>query len=288
MSRIVVLGDLNLDVCGDGVSDPRPGYEVRGSVRANAGGSAGTFARVAAGLGADVTFFGAVGRDIVGDLLERSLVAAGAEAHLARGASPSGAVVAVRRGNERSMICSRGANDDLDAGWVADGWPPSVDHLHVSGYSFLAEGPRAAARKGIALAGGCGASVSLNLPPANLLAAFGVDRFRPFLQGVDWLFANQGEGELLAGTPATDDTVRVLARQYEAGALTLGAQGAIAWRDGRVDRRGPEAVLDVNPTGAGDAYAAGFVVALLGGGALGAVHRAASRAAFDYLCLRGA
>ncbi|MDD5264659.1 MAG: ribokinase, partial [Candidatus Bipolaricaulis sp.] len=61
MSRVVVLGDLNLDVFVSEAPEPRPGAEVRGSVQVVAGGSAGTFARVAAGLGARVVFLGAVG-----------------------------------------------------------------------------------------------------------------------------------------------------------------------------------------------------------------------------------
>ncbi|MCX6094212.1 MAG: carbohydrate kinase family protein [Candidatus Bipolaricaulota bacterium] len=288
MSRIAVLGDLNVDVFVDEARELRPGAEVRGSVQVAAGGSAGTFARVAAGLGARVVFLGAVGRDIAGDLLERSLVDAGVEACLRRGATPTGIVVAIRRGDERSMICSRGANDDLEAGWIDSYWPGYLDHLHVSGYALLAEGPRAAARRAMARAETSGASVSLDPPPANLIEAFGVERFRAELQGVRWLFPNEEEGRLLTGVPAEADIVRRLAEQYEAGALTLGTRGAIAWQAEKVDRCRAERTLDVNPTGAGDAYAAGLVVALLDGKRLDAANRAASAAASRYLSLRGA
>ncbi|MDD5264327.1 MAG: carbohydrate kinase family protein, partial [Candidatus Bipolaricaulis sp.] len=253
-----------------------------------AGGSAGTFARVAASLGARVVFLGAVGRDAAADILERSLVDVGVESRLLRSEAPSGTVVAMRRGNERSMICSRGANDDLDAEWVDAHWPLAVDHLHVSGYALLAEGPRAAARCAIAHAATSGASVSLDPPPASLIEAFGADRFRAELLGVRWLFPNEEEGRLLAGASVAADIVRRLAEDYEAGALTLGAQGAIAWRGKRVDRCRVERTLDVNSTGAGDAYAAGFVVAELNGKPLDAVNQAASAAASRYLGLRRA
>ncbi|MEN6369641.1 MAG: carbohydrate kinase family protein [Thermotogota bacterium] len=285
---MAVLGDLNLDIFVDEAREPRPGAEVRGSVQVAAGGSAGTFARVAGKLGASVVFFGAVGRDIAGDLLKRSLVDAGVEACLRRSASPSGTVVAIRRGDERSMICSRGANDDLEAGWIDSHWVDDVDHLHVSGYALLADGPRAAARRAMELAGTSGVSVSLDPPPANLIEAFGIDRFRAELAGVRWLFPNEEEGRLLSGTPTEADIVRRLAKQYEAGALTLGTRGAIVWRGEKVDRCGVERTLDTNPTGAGDAYAAGLVVALLEGKPLDVANRAASAAASRYLRLRGA
>ncbi len=288
MSRIAVLGDLNLDVFVDEARELRPGAEVRGSVHVAAGGSAGTFARVAASFGASVVFLGAVGRDVGADILERSLVDVGVESRLRRSEAPSGVVVAMRRGNERSMICSRGANDDLDAEWIGAHWPDAVDHLHVSGYALLAEGPRAAARRAIELAAISGASVSLNPPPANLIEAFGVARFRAELLGVRWLFPNEEEGRLLAGASAAADIVRRLAEEYEAGAVTLGARGAIAWQGEKVDRSRVERALDVNPTGAGDAYAAGFVVARLDGKPLDVVNRAASAAASRYLGLRRA
>ncbi len=186
------------------------------------------------------------------------------------------------------MICSRGANDDLEAGWIDPHWPDGVDHLHVSGYALLAEGPRAAARRAIALAAAAGVSVSLTPPPANLIEAFGADRFCAELLGVRWLLANEEEGRLLAGASAEADVVRGLAGQYEAGALTLGTRGAIAWRGEEVDRCCAERILDVNPTGAGDAYAAGLAVALLDGRPLDAANRAASAAASRYLSQRRA
>jgi len=150
MSRILVLGDLNLDILADAAESARAGDEVRGVVRVEAGGSAGTFARVAASLGATVVFLGAVGQDIAGDLLERSLRDAGVEPRLRRVDMPSGAILAIRRGHERSMICSRGANDGLREEWIDRRWFDRADHLHLSGYAILADGQRAAARQAIA------------------------------------------------------------------------------------------------------------------------------------------
>jgi len=282
MSRIVVLGDLNLDI-GIDETPERPGSEVRGSVSVAAGGSAGTFAHVAAGLGASVVFLGAVGRDIAGDLLERSLQGAGIEVHLRRTHTPSGAVVAIRRGDERSMVCSRGANDDLEAEWIDPRWLDGAAHLHVSGYALLDGRQRAAARRAIAMAADGGATVSLDPPPANLMATFGVERFRKELARVQWLFPNEDEGRVLSGKTREADVLSVLAERYQAGAWTLGAGGAIAWRGGAIDRCGVKGRLDVNSTGAGDAYAAGFVHAALDGRPLGEVNRAACDAAYHHL-----
>jgi sugar/nucleoside kinase (ribokinase family) len=288
MSRVLVLGDLNLDILADAAESAPAGDEVRGVVRVEAGGSAGTFARVAASLGATVIFLGAVGQDIAGDLLERSLRDAGVEPRLRRVNIPSGAILAIRRGRERSMICSRGANDGLVEEWIDPRWFDRADHLHVSGYALLADGQRAAARRAIAWASAAGASVSLDPPPANLIESFGVNEFREELRGANWLFPNEEEGRTLSGVSDEAAIVHALGEEYEAGALTLGARGAIAWRGGDVDRCAAGLTLDVNPTGAGDAYAAGFVVALLSGASLSRANQAACDAATGYLTRRGA
>jgi len=288
MSRILVLGDLNLDILADAAESARAGDEVRGVVRVEAGGSAGTFARVAASLGATVVFLGAVGQDIAGDLLERSLRDAGVEPRLRRVDMPSGAILAIRRGHERSMICSRGANDGLREEWIDRRWFDRADHLHLSGYAILADGQRAAARQAIAWASAAGASVSLDPPPANLIQSFGVGEFREELRGVNWLFPNEEEGRTLSRVSGDEAVVHTLAEEYEAGALTLGARGAIAWRGDDVDRCAAGLPLDVNPTGAGDAYAAGFVVALLSGEPLARANHAACAAAVAHLASRGA
>jgi sugar/nucleoside kinase (ribokinase family) len=263
MIRLLVLGDLNLDVHAEESTEMGTGQEVRAAVRVVAGGSAGTFARVASRLGAHVAFLGSVGADPVGDLLEHDLMACGVEPHLRRSKMPSGVVVALHRGHDRSMICSRGANDALGESDVDPTLFAGLNHLHVSGYMFLSVSQAAAARRAIALAVAAGATVSLNLPPANLVRSHGVERFRQELAGVSLLFLNRDEGRCFTGLNGDDTIVDALARRHTAGALTLGAEGALAWQGKERDRHQASEALDVDPTGAGDAYAASFVVSLL-------------------------
>ncbi len=286
MKRLLVLGDLNLDVHAEEPAPTACGQETRSIVRVAPGGSAGTFARVAASLGANVVFLGAVGSDAVGDLLERDLVAHGIRPQLRRVAEPSGAVLALYRGGDRSMICARGANEGLDEGAVDPILFAGLDHLHVSGYAFLSAIQARAARRAIALARDAGATTSVNAPPASLIEAFGADLFRRELREITLLLLNRDEGRLLTGCAEDTVIVGALAAAYPAGALTLGAEGALAWRGEERSSARPPARLDVDPTGAGDAYAAAFVVRLLEGDALDAANRAACAAAHAHLALR--
>jgi len=284
MSRIVVLGDLNLDIHATIPGGLLPGDEVRDAVVVRPGGSAGTFARIASTLGASVTFIGAVGDDLVGNLLEDSLrQSMGITAKLRRCGLPSGAVLAIQQGNERSMVCSRGANDGLTETWVSTSFPDAAEHLHVSGYTLLSAPQRAAAIRAFALAVSRELSISIDPPPASLLRAFGVETFRALLPQGAWLFPNLSEGQLLSGRVDVPDIIRQLSAQYPVGALTLGEDGATAWSGDLQHHQDSDPLADVDTTGAGDVYAATFVIELLGSGCLRQANAKACHAASSML-----
>ena len=267
--RLVVLGDLNLDVFARVGEDLRPGDEARSRVHVEPGGSAGTFARVAAAHGADVVFLGSVGRDLAGDLLERSLVDAGVTARLARSDRPTGTILALQQGEERSMICSRGANDGLTPDAINPAVFVQADHLHISGYALLSKSQLAATVRAIELAKAHALTVSVDPPPANLIATAGVDRFLRLLEPVDWLFPNLAEGRILSGAETPEAIVDALAARFEAGALTLGPDGALGWQGADRARTAAEPVPYGENTGAGDTFAGAFVVALHTTGEIG-------------------
>ena len=263
MIQIVVLGDLNLDIHAHLPSSLAPGDETRDAITVRAGGSAGTFARAAAALGASVTFIGAVGDDLVGDLLETSLTQDGIIAKLCRVHMPSGAVLAIEMEDDRSMVCARGANDGLTSDWVAEVFPPGYAHLHVSGYALLSDAQREAAAQAFALAADLKMTRSLDPPPASLIRSFGVVRYLNLLPDGLWLFPNRSEGELFARAIDNGDVVNALATRFPVGAYTLGADGARAWDGTTRHLQGSQPLPPVDTTGAGDVYAAAFVTRFL-------------------------
>lgn len=284
--RIVVIGDLNLDLSVPAMHDVDAGGERRTEIHALPGGSAGTFARVAAQAGAAVTFVGAVGDDLLGEALVHSLEEAGIEARVRRSSRPTGVVLALWGAGERTMHCSRGANEDLTPDALDDVPLEDADHVHISGYALLSRGQRATARLAIDRARRAGLTCSVDPPPASLIASASVPSFVDGLAGVDWLFPNLDEGRMLTGACDPGAVAEALAERHAAGALTLGVDGALAWRGAERSRCAASAVADVDPTGAGDAYAAAFVVALLGGDGLDEANRRATRGAATFLARR--
>jgi len=284
MSRIVVLGDLNLDVHTRAPSELAPGDESRNSVRATPGGSAGTFARIAAAQGASVTFIGCVGSDLVGDLLVRSLEDAGVDAMVQRSDRPSGVILSLEQETERTMICSRGANDGIRADRIAASTFDDADHLHVSGYAFLSSAQRPAVEKVIRLARERGLTISVDPPPANLIRDHGVEEFLDLVPARAWLFPNRSEGELLSGASKARAIVDRLAVRFEVGALTLGAEGSLAWTGDARHAQTADRLDAGDTTGAGDAFAGAFVAAYLDTTDLERANAAACAAARTHLC----
>jgi ribokinase len=268
MSRLVVLGDLNLDVHATHPGDLPPGSESHSSVWASPGGSAGTFARVAAREGADVLFLGSVGADAIGDLLIRSLEEAGVRALVARDRRPTGTILALEHGTEQTMICSRGANDGLTEYAVDETFFDGADHLHISGYAFLSPSQGRAALRAMEIARARRISIAVDPPPANLIEAFGASAFLTAVGEGTWLFTNLSEGRTLTEREEADAICNALSEFSQAGALTLGPDGALAWRGPERDRQIPPDRVSGDTTGAGDAFAAAFTVALLGGKSL--------------------
>jgi len=283
MTRIVVLGDLNLDIHAHLPGTLAPGDETRNTITVRPGGSAGTLARTAAQLGASVTFIGAVGEDLVGDLLENSLVQAGVTPCLRRMSLASGTVLAIQQENERSMVCSRGANDGLTADWVSETLPKGSNHLHVSGYALLSDAQREAAIQSFAIAADLKMTLSIDPPPASLIRAFGVDRFLDLLPEGLWLFPNLSEGQLLSGEVDAHKAVNVFSNRFPVGALTLGADGAVAWDGASRHVQSAEPLAPVDTTGAGDVYAATFVIQFLKSGDIKQANDEACKAAGSML-----
>lgn len=263
MTRIVVLGDLNLDIHARLPRHLPPGDEVRDTIIIRPGGSAGTFARTAVQLNASVVFIGAVGQDLVGDLLEQSLLRANVVAKLRRTPLASGAVLAIQDDDDRSMVCARGANDGLTEDWVSQQLPADSDHLHISGYALLSDTQRRAAVRALNLAADRHMSMSLDPPPASLLQAFGVQRYLDLLPEELWLFPNRTEGQLLSGRIHDEDVVGALSTRFRLGSYTLGKDGAYAWDGSTTHFHAADVLQSVDTTGAGDVYAATFVTRYL-------------------------
>jgi sugar/nucleoside kinase (ribokinase family) len=286
MSRIVVLGDLNLDVLAALPEVLPVGGEVRSQIQVEPGGSAGNFARAAARAGARVTFIGCVGGDLVGDLLIRSLEDQGIEVQIKRVDRRSGTIISLVNKNGKTILCSRGANDGLDPSWIREDLFRDADHVHISGYSLLSTSQREAAHRAIEIARSLELTISIDPPPANLIRSFGVPAFLAEIAAADLIFPNLAEGRVLAGEENEEAIVATLAVRFPMGALTLGEEGSLAWCRGERARCAGGRIAGIDTTGAGDAFAAGFVISYLEDRDLSLANQQGNEAALSVLATR--
>jgi ribokinase len=283
VTRLVVLGDVMVDVVCRLEAPIALGSDAPARIELGYGGSAANvsaWAAAARGAGAPPLLAGRIGPDERGRAAEEELRATGVETRLAVDPElPTGTcVVLVGPDGERSMVPDPGANDRLAEADLPDDVLVEGAHLHLTGYTLVRDGSRAAGRAAIARARERGMSVSVDPSSAALLSP----AFLGELAGVGLLLPNAEEAAVLTGEEDAERAALAVARRVPEVVVTLGARGAL-WTDGvsvcRVEaerRAGPIGRAEggdaagrapdmLDTTGAGDAFAAGFLVARLAG-----------------------
>ncbi|MCU1421395.1 MAG: hypothetical protein JWN36_1046 [Microbacteriaceae bacterium] len=258
-NRIVVVGDVIDDVVVVPEHTIRPDTDTTSSIRSRPGGSAANAAAWIADLGGHVDFVGAVG---AADVERHRALLPGVRAHLiGHPTLPTGTIVVIVDGDTRTMLTETGANAALTADEVPDDLLDAAAATHFTGYSLFGSPHRAeAVRRLFHRARDRGVGVSVDPGSAGFIADFGPERFLDAIDGARFLFPNLDEGRLLTGLDDAEEVVAALAKRFEIVALTLDTEGVLVARHGadtqRVNAR-PVEVID--PTGAGDAFAAGFL-----------------------------
>jgi ribokinase len=262
--RVVVLGDLMVDVVAHLGGAVAPGSDAPARIAFHGGGSAANVAAWLAAAGVRTALVARIGEDERGRTAEAELLAAGVDARLT--ADPEHAtgtcVVLVAPGGERTMIPDAAAGDHLAPADAPDELFGPHRHLHVAGYALLRRGSRAAARAAIKRARARGMTVSVDPSSAALLSP----AFLDLVHGVGLLLPNVAEARVLSGEPDPERAARRLAESVPEVVVKLGDRGAV-WTDGRELRRAAAASVDgpTDTTGAGDAFAAGLLAARLDG-----------------------
>ncbi|GAA4584558.1 PfkB family carbohydrate kinase [Planotetraspora phitsanulokensis] len=267
MGGLLVIGDVVTDVVALHEQPLATGTDTAADIVLRPGGSGANTASWAARLGADTHFLGRAGYD-TGDWHTAELVKAGVRPHVRVDPDrPTAIVIAmVDVTGERSMLTNRGAGGHIS---VAD-WSPTlldgVRHLHLSGYTLFAEPGLDLARVAMREAAGRGVTVSVDPASTGPLRAFGVERFLGETSPAGIVIPNLEEALVLSGESEPEAAARTLSARYGTAAVKLGPGGAVLGVDGRVVAREPAAPAEpVDSTGAGDAFAAGFLAALLAG-----------------------
>ena len=264
--RLVVVGDVNLDVIVKPEGPLVPHADRRAEIRLVPGGSGANLAIWLGSFGVDVVLAAKVGSRDRSEL-ETAMVRHGVTPRFGgdegRG---SGIVVSlVDPDGQRSFLTDRGANLALDADDLPDDLLDGAALLHVSGYAFFASRPRAALSDLVVRARRRGVPFTVDPASASFLAEVGPEAFLDWTAGAAICFPNDDEAAVLAGSRDQARQREFLASRYDTVVIKRGRHGAeVVGRGGAVVARATAApVVAVDTTGAGDAFVAGFLAAHL-------------------------
>lgn len=281
---VLVVGDVIDDILVRPKGPIRPNTDVDSEIRVSPGGSAANFACWMASLDTKVNFVGRVAETDV-DKHANNLKSFGVKPHLQSDQKlPTGSIVVLVEGEDRTFLTDRGANKNLDVSLIPDELFGNL--VYISGYSLLTLQPEAIARL-IERAHFLGAKVACDPGSAGFIEDFGVKKFLDVLSGVDILLPNLEEGRLLSGEDRPELICGFLSERFETVALTMGNQGCAVQKGEEFLRLEATKAEVVDPTGAGDAFAAAFLDELLSGKSLQVAATAASRLGAIAVTVRG-
>jgi ribokinase len=250
---ICVLGDAHLDVIAR-VSGPlAEDTDTPASTAVTVGGQAANVAAWVTALGGRSRLIAARGTDMGAQLVAAELHRRGVELVGPVMEGNAGVVISLSDGGtRRSMLTDRGVGPLLSAAAFSPDWLAGCDWLHIPAYSLTRDPVRAAALAAASAAAQISLPLSIDLSSTAAIRAFGTGEFRALLARLrpEVVFGNEEEARLVAGV--VDDRLVV----------KLGPGGVRA--GGRQYPAVPTEPVD--STGAGDAFAAGY---LLGGIDLG-------------------
>jgi ribokinase len=259
------LGDLMVDVVARLFAPLAEGSDSPGVISYVGGGSAANTAAWLARVGESSVFIGALGDDAAGQEQAESMHRLGVDVrfHVDRTRPTGTCLVLVAPTGERTMVPDPGANLALLEHHVPVEEFRAGDHLHVSGYALLRDSRDAALhalRNGVT----AGLTISVGAASAAPLELLGAAGFLAMLPDQALLFANEKEAAVLAGHEGSAaDLARALAVGGRQVVVTAGS-GDAAWSNGEAVAAMAAAPLDrpeLDTTGAGDAFAAGFLAA---------------------------
>jgi sugar/nucleoside kinase (ribokinase family) len=261
---VTVIGDAFVDLIVP-IQGIKRGETYHRKILVSCGGTANVAVQISK-LGESAKFLGKVGNDILGKYFKQNLRDNGVkDLTVVDQRNPTGICVSlIYEDGERTMIADRGANDFLSKEDVLAYIDEIVDSkiVYFSGYSLLSEVSSEAV---LYLIKECYRKCDVYFNPGapNLINRM---FFRKVIHDfVDILILNEEEAKALSGKVDLKDALSVLNDMVDLAVVTRGRKGCVVLKAGDVFHVKSEQIDAFDTTGAGDAFAAGFIVGKLRG-----------------------
>lgn len=232
-------------------------------------GDMGIFIDVAARLGEDTGVIGAVGNDDFGRCIIQRFQQDGVDVSLLTvvdGATTGTAFVAYYQDGSRDFVyhLAQSAASMVDVGSITPEKLKDVKWAHASGVNMAAGEnlKNAILRMVECLPQGAKLSFDPNIRPEVLSADEIRQLCAPLMQRADIFFPSKGEAEMFTLEASDEAGCRKLAAGGKLVVMKDGEKGCVVYSGDEVIRVPSFTVQEVDPTGAGDSFCAGFISAL--------------------------
>ena len=257
------------------------------------GGSAGNTVAGVGSFGGRAAYLGKVADDQLGQVFAHDIRAAGVHFDVApltggaaQGLGTGRCLINVTEDGQRTMCTFLGAANQLSAADIDAELIGASAIVYLEGYLFDPAPARAAFEAAAAAAHAAGRKVAITLSDTFVVARWRAELLAFIEASADIVLANEGELAALFETEDFDQAAAHLGRIVEIAAVTRGAAGSVVFGGGGAERVEVAAFpveKVVDTTGAGDQYAAGFLLGVARGLSLADAGKLGSLAAAEVI-----
>lgn len=264
IKSVLVIGDYIDDVVVKPLSQRVLDSDTEASITTQPGGQGLNVASWLATAGVSVDLAARVGagdRAAASNMLEKLGIGNLLQADQNH---PTGAIVVIVDGATRSFFTQRGANANLDLDLIGD--LDKYQLVYLSGYAITNSNDQMGVQRLLARILESGIPLAVDPGSAAFIESYGVANFLDQISSARFLFPSLEEGKLLSGESRPELAARFLAERVESVVVTAGVDGSY-FASGELAHHQPALpAVSQDPTGAGDAFAAGFIAKFLDGG----------------------
>lgn len=260
---LVVIGDVFIDLFIP-TDELTPGGVFQRNIDITPGGLA-TTAVWASRLNTMTGFVGKIGKDAFGQMYREDLIKENVLPFLYYSDKPTGKCISlIHEDKDRTMIIDRGANDELKKEDIPLDVVKNAKYIYFSGYSFGSQKLQKEIVYIMKQIKDMNRKLVFNAGAYNLIEG-NCHLFKDIIKRfVDILILNEKEGDALTGEKNVVEIHESLKSMVTRFIVTMGAEGSVAFDGYKTIKTEIDPVSNIiDTTGAGDAFAGGFLAGLI-------------------------